>query len=67
VREEYGIPLMTSVADLRAQQYDAIVRIVDHACFAELDLAHMQVPGGVYYDLKRSHVTPEDLTARPKS
>jgi hypothetical protein len=25
----------------------------------------MQVPGGVYYNLKHSHIAPEDLTARP--
>ncbi len=65
VREEYGIPILTDKADVEAQQYDAIIHVVDHACFAELDLAHMQVPGGVYYNLKHSHIAPEDLTARP--
>lgn len=64
VRQEYNVPVLTSVADLKGKQYDAIVHVVGHQCFEEFDLASLQAPNGLYYNLKRPHVSPQDLTAK---
>ncbi len=67
VRQEYGITVLTSPADIEGEQYDAIVQVVDHDCFRDLDLAKLQAPDGVYYNFKHPHTHPEDLTAVPST